>query len=500
MNQRFVTIWFRHLVTDWWVLRRPALKDQAFVLAGPERGRMVIRAASAIAQTAGIGIGMVVADARAMLPGLQVFDDQPERAANLLKKLAEWCIRYTPFAAVDLPDGLVLDVTGCAHLWGGERTYLKMILERLRTAGYDVRGGMADTIGAAWAVARFGKGGSIVETGRQLDALLPLSPAALRLETGTLLRLRKLGLYTLHDFIRMPRNVLRRRFGQELLFRIDQALGREAEVLIPLQPVEAYRERLPCPEPIVTATGIGIALQRLLDLLCGRLTKEGKGLRSAAFICYRIDGKIEQIDIGTNRPSRNPIHLRKLFEPKIPTIEPALGIELFVLEAPTVEEVSPLQETIWGGTGGLEDLNVAELLDRLAGRLGKDTIRRYLPDEHYWPERSFRTTALLDEKPAIPWPVAHPRPTRLLLRPEPVEVAAPIPDYPPMLFRYKGKVHKIVRADGPERIEREWWLEQGPHRDYYRVEDEEGHRYWIYRAGHYAGDQPHGWFLHGFFA
>jgi protein ImuB len=500
MHQRFVTIWFRHLVTDWWVLRRPALKDQPFVLAGPERGRMVIRAANGFAQSEGIGVGMVVADARAMLPGLEVLDDQPERAAALLRKLGEWCIRYTPLVAVDLPDGLILDVTGCAHLWGGEEPYLRQILTRLRTAGYDVRGGMADTIGAARAIARFGKRGSIVETGRQLDALLPLPPAALRLEEGILLRLRKLGLFTIQDFVRMPRSVLRRRFGTDLLYRIDQAMGRKVEMPEPLQPPEAYRERLPCPEPIVTATGIGIALRRLLDTICERLVKEGKGLRSALFMCYRIDGKLEQIDIGTNRPSRNASHLFKLFELKIPTIEPALGIELFVLEAPKVEEVSPLQEMIWGGTGGLEDVNVAELLDRLTGRLGKDIIHRFLPDEHYWPERSFKKAAHLEEKPTISWPVDRPRPIRLLARPEPVEVAAPIPDYPPMLFRYKGTVHKIVKADGPERIEREWWLEQGPHRDYYRVEDEAGRRYWIYRSGHYTGENPHGWFLHGFFA
>ena len=220
----------------------------------------------------------------------------------------------------------------------------------------------------------------------------------------------------------------------------------------------------------------------------------------ALFKCYRVDGKIEKIEIGTNRPSCNSKHLFKLFENKISSIEPALGIELFTLEASKVEDASPVQEKLWENNSGLDDIGLSELLDRLAGKIGGNNIHRYVPDEHYWPERSFKLASDLHEKLQTTWKADRPRPLQLLSKPEPIEVTAPIPDYPPMLFRYKGKLHKIIKADGPERIEQEWWLQDGQHRDYYCVEDEDGNRYWLFRSGHYDADKTYQWFIHGFFA
>jgi protein ImuB len=524
MSKRFLTIWFRHLTTDWFSIRRPDLRNAPFVLAAPDRGRKLVTAANLAAQAQGIDKGMAAADARAIIPSLQVLDERPALANKLLKALGEWCIRYTPLTAIDPPDGLILDITGCSHLWGGEKTYLVEIARRLQDSGYDTRVSIADTIGAAWAISRFGKitpashptsashltSAShptpsarltpIIGPGGHATALLDLPPAALRLEPETLDRLYKLGLTRIGNIIHMPRSALRRRFGPQLLLRIDQALGREEEAIRPLLPIIQYQERLPCLEPIVTATGIGIALQRLLETLCSRLQQEGKGLRTACFSGYRVDGKIEQIGIGTNRPSRHIDHLFRLFENKIATMEPDLGIELFTLDAPKVEELSPLQERLWEGACGLEDIKLSELLDRLGDKIGTRNIHRYLPDEHHWPERSIKPASSLIEIANTPWRTDRPRPIQLLSRPEPIEVTAPIPDYPPMLFRYKNILHKIIKADGPERIEREWWLEEGPHRDYYAVEDEAGARYWLFRSGHYSADKPHRWFIHGFFA
>jgi len=189
----------------------------------------------------------------------------------------------------------------------------------------------------------------------------------------------------------------------------------------------------------------------------------------------------------------------KLFQIKIESLEPALGIELFILSASKVEEVVPAQEKLWEHSGGLDDIGLAELLDRITVKMGVNLVHRYLPDEHYWPERSFKEGSALDEKLTTAWKVDQPRPLQLLYKPEPVEVTAPIPDYPPMLFRYRGKLHKIAKADGPERIEAEWWLEEGQHRDYYCIEDEEGHRYWLFRLGHYDAERSYQWFIHGFF-
>lgn len=499
MGRRYISIWFKNLLADRLMRQQTALKGVPFVLASPERGRMVIKAASRAAQAKGIDTGMVVADCRALVPELTVIPYETGQETTLLTALAEWCLRYTPIVAIDPPNGLIMDISGCAHLWGGERDYLKDILGRLRKFGYDVRAAIADTIGAAWAIARYGKVTAIIAPGQQIEALLSLPPIALRPDTGIIAKLEKLGLYQIGSFISMPRSALRRRFGQQLLDRLDQAIGQGIEALQPVQPIEPYQERLPSLEPIRTAIGIEIALKRLLDGLCARLAKEGLGLRKGIFKGYRVDGVIQQIEIGTNRASQNVDHLFGLFKLKIETIRPALGIELFILEAPLVEEVPPEQKVLWNTSGRGNETAISELLDRLAGKVGMDSIHRYLPDEHYWPERSIRPATSIQEKPLSDWRTDLRRPIQLLAKPEEIEVSVPLPDYPPLLFRHKGVLHQVAKADGPERIEQEWWLEQGLHRDYYQVEDEHGVRYWLFRSGHY-NDEETKWFIHGFFA
>ena len=500
MCKRFVSIWFRYLQTDWITIRRPLLKGIPLVLASPDHGRMVISSANAMARKLGVDRGMVVADARAIIPSLEVLEEGPGISVKLLKGIGEWCIRYTPAVAIDPPDSLLLDASGCAHLWGGEDAYLSDIRARLKALGYTVRIAIADTIGAAWAVARFGKDSPVIEPGKQTSAILSLPPASLRLEPGTIERLHKLGLRQVSDFIGMPRSALSRRFGKSFIQKLDKALGHEDETLNLIQPVVPWQERLPCVEPISTPTGIEIALKRLLEAFCTRLKNEGKGLRVALFKCYRVDGKIEHVEVVTNRPSYNVSHLFKLFEIKLSSIEPALGIDLFMLEAQKVENVSPIQKKIWEKSCGFNNIGLSELLDRLSGKFGANRIHRYLPAEHYWPERSVKAATSLHEELTAGWKIDRPRPIQLLPIPELIEVTAPIPDYPPMLFRYKGTLHKIIKADGPERIEPEWWLHAGQHRDYYAVEDEDGQRYWLFRLGHYDEEKTYQWFIHGYFA
>lgn len=499
MSKRFLSLWFRRLTTDYVSIRRPALLHQPFVLALPDHGRMVITAANALATKEGIGTGMAVADARVLVPSLEVLDDNPDMAGKLLRQLALWSIRYTPIVAIDAPDGLLLDISGCPHLWGGEKIYLHHIVNTLRSKGYDVRGAIADTVGAAWAAARYGRV-PIIEPGEHMNALFGLPPIALRIDPLIAGRLQKLGLDRIHRIAGMARQSLRTRFGNELLLRLDQAFGRTDEPITSVVPVEVYVERLPCLEPICTAGGIEIALTRLLEMLCGRLKQDGKGLRTAVFKGYRVDGKVVQASIGTHRASSSIAHLFKLFEENIQTLEPDLGIEVFTLEAPKVEDISPNQTAMWEGPGGLLDNGLTELIDRVSNKTGADRVHRYIPAEHYWPERATEATDSLDEVALERWSVTRPRPILLLTRPEPIEVTAPIPDYPPMLFRHRGELHKIIRADGPERIEQEWWIATGQHRDYYMAEDEDGVRYWIFRSGHYKGTGPHQWFLHGYFA
>lgn len=501
MAGRYLSIWFRHLLTDRRTLQQPELADKPFVLTEKDHGRLVVTAVNPLAGRYGIKPGYVAADARAMIPGLEVLDDVANQNQKLLKALGLWCLRYTPVVAIDLPDGLMLDIAGCAHLWGGERNYLKEVINKLRSKGYDARGAITDTVGAAWAVARYGRVTPIILPGQQRAALLPLPPSALRLSTGSIELMQKLGFRTIGEFIGMQRSVLRRRFKDELLLRLDQAVGRVDEPLRPIKQPEPFQVRLPCLEPIKTATGIEIAIQKLLEMLCTRLNAEGKGLRTGILKVYRVDGKMQQLQIGTNRASGSIQHLFKLFELHIQHIEPDLGIELFILEAPRVDDVTDEQEALWTPDGtSLEANTLAELLDRITGKLGADVIKRYLPQEHHWPERSIRPAQTLGEQPPISWRTNKRRPTLLLHRPEKIMVTAPVPDYPPMLFIHKGQRHDIKKADGPERIEREWWLDAGEHRDYYIVEDTQGCRYWLFREGHYNGEEPNDWYLHGYFA
>jgi protein ImuB len=500
MNKRFISLWFRYLLTDWLTLKRPELTTVPFVLAASVHNRMVITAANSLAEAEGAYKGMALADAKAIIGNLEVVDHIPGQEAKLLKALGEWCIRYSPQIAVDLPDGLILDISGCAHLWGGEGGYLKEIVTRLISKGYHVRGAMADTVGAAWAISHYGKVKPIIEKGRQADALLDLPPAALRLAPAALERLHKLGFYTIKSFIRTKRSALRRRFGQDLLLRIDQALGYEDESLVLLQPVEPYIERLPCLEPIRTRAGIEIAIRTLLENLCKRLYKDGKGILVAILKCYRLDGEIIQIQIGSSHASSHSTRLYKLFELKIELIRPKLGIELFTLEASKVDDTDAEQEYLWQPEGcGLEDKGLSALLDTLANKIGSDKIHRYLPQERHWPEKSLKLASSLKEQPATSWRKDRPRPSLLLPKPVSIEVSSILPDNPPMLFIYKGVRHIVKKADDAERIERTWWEDKGQHRDYYIVEDDEGRRYWIFRSGHYDDEQS-GWYLHGFFA
>ena len=499
MARRFVSIWFCQLLSNWQVRRQPDLQEQPFVLAAPDHGRMRIVAVSNKAKEQGIRSGMVLADARTLLPGLLFFDHVPGRAEKILEALGHWCIRYSPAVAIDLPDGLILDASGCAHLWGGEEGYLKDLSTRLQSFGYETRLAMADSIGTAWAMARFGQSGTPVPPGQSAAAMAKLPAAALRIPEALTDKLLKLGLRQVGLFMGMQRSVLRRRFGKELLLRLDQALGLAPEMPQWLQPIEPYQERLPCLDAIRTAVGIELAIQKLLTALCDRLRKEGKGLRQAHLHTYRLDHQQQKVSIGTHRPTHNPKHLFRLFEMKIEEIAPGPGIELFVLEATHTEECLAGQDSFWKKEDVLNDNELLELIDRMTNKLGGDIVHRYLPEPRYWPERSIRCSSNLKEQPAHPWPADRWRPIQLLARPERITVSAPIPDYPPMLFRYRGQLYPIKKADGPERIEREWWLEAGEHRDYYIVEDEKGCRYWIFRLGHYGRERPPQWFVHGFF-
>ncbi|HEX8063903.1 MAG TPA: DUF6504 family protein [Allosphingosinicella sp.] len=459
--------------------------------------RLLVAAASPEARGLGLHPGLAVSQARALVPGLDVRDEDPEADADVLQRLALFAARrWTPRAAVSPPDGLFLDLTGVAHLFGGEENMCRRILAFCARAGFAARIAVAGTPGAAHALARFGPG-TICPVNGEPEALAPLPLAALRVEEPVLAAARRLGLETVGDLLPLPRGPLQRRFGKTLLARLDQALGRMGEPIEPVVPEEAPSAILRFAEPIATAEAIAEALGHLMSSLIGTLAKAGLAARNLALLCDRVDGKVERIAIGTARATRDGAHLLRLLAMKIERIEPGFGLDSMRLVAGRVEPLAPEQLS-----GDKPEADLAMLVDRLAGRLGHRRLYRATAVESDVPERSVARTGPLEA--ASSWP-KWPRPVRLLVPPERVEnVVALLPDLPPRRFTWRGRAYRVARADGPERIHGEWWkrtAEAEGVRDYFQVEDEEGARFWLYRRGDgvdgRTGDLS--WYLHGVF-
>jgi protein ImuB len=474
-------------------------------------------AANRAAEDAGIAPGQALADARALEPGLHVVDAEPQAERRALAALADWCTRYTPWTSSEEPavgggGGALLDITGCAHLFGGEAALLADLIARLARCGFTARASVADTAGAAWAMARFAdQAASVVPPRRQRAALADLPVAALRLPTETALSLERLGLRRIGALYPLPRAPLARRFGRELCRRLDQALGHLDEPISPHQPAEPWRLRLAFAEPIARREDIEAGLERLLAALCRRLDEEMSGVRRLVFAIFRVDGTVQRAEIGTSHATREAKHLRRLFAEKLEALDPGLGLDLITLAAPVVEPLAASQTGFWTDATSNEVLPaVNALVDRLANRLGIKAVRRLVPAESHCPERAQRALPGLASRHASgSWRRGRPRPLRLFVRPQPVDAIAPVPDDPPLLFRWRDTLHRIRAAEGPERILGEWWRDAGAVRDYYRVEDEAGRRFWLYREGLYpqpdrpqesAPDAAPRWFLHGLFA
>ncbi len=497
MEKRLVSVWFPYLKTEWMMRRNKSLRGP-LVLYGKEKGRLVVSAVNREAADADIKRGMALVDARAVLFNLQAIEEPPDVFETLLQKIAAWFIRFSPFIVIQDPDGLLVDASGCSHLWGGEEKYLQDIFLRMKNLHYTVRLCMAGTTGTAWAVCRFGNQINI-PSGLETAALEHLPPASLRIDPAVAVKLNKLGLREIGDLRRMPVAALRRRMGESCVQRLHQALGTADELLLPIQVIPAYQERMNCLVPVVTRSGIEMALQQLLEKICLRLAAENKGIRTAVLTTYNIDGKQQQTVIGTSRATSNAGYVSALFDLKLSAIEPGWGIELFVLEVPDPEDQLTGQENIWVQHRGWKDDGICALVDKISNKIGPGKIHRYTPAAHHWPERAYQPLSAVGSEPVIAWPDHKPRPLQLLDPPCLIKVTAPIPDYPPMNFQYQEKMHKIIKADGPERIEQEWWIQEGMSRDYYQVEDDNGNRYWIFRQGHYHSNHPVQWFLHGFF-
>lgn len=493
---------------------------------------LIISAATPAARRLGIGPGMRLADARAIFPGLEtaVHDRTGDQA--LLRQMADGMLRFTPWVAENGVDGLMLDVTGCAHLQGGEADLMQAIRALFQRAGFSVRLGLADTLGAAWAAARYGgEPDRLIAPGQTPQALAPMPLAALRLTPETLAKLRALGLKSVGQVMGLDRASLHRRFpatgsGPGLLSRLDQVLGRVDEPLSPRQEAPEYRVRQSPLEPLIDRAGIEAVFHELLQSLTGMLAGDGRGARHLTLSAFRADGPVIALPVGLARASRDARHITRLFAERLDGIDPGFGIDTLMLSVETTEPIAARQQALEGGGAQAAADALDQLVDRIANRIGPDNLTGLAPKASHLPERAAsrqaptttvsatdgQSTTLLrtrtttgDSTDTAPYSPTGPRPLTLFARPEPVEVMAEIPEGPPLSFRWRRVRHRVLRATGPERLAPEWWrdlAETTRTRDYYLIEDDKGGRYWLYRDGLYQEAAERGqpiWFLHGIF-
>ena len=477
---------------------------------------------------------MPLTDARALEPVLQVHE--ADHAADLayLARLADWCGHYSPWTAPDITGeagengfGIWLDITGCDHLFGGEEALLNSVIARLNDFGFMARAAVADTPGTAWAVVHYGlsQGETVLVTkpGKVRDTLRRLPAAALRFSPEIFSGLDRLGLRHAGDLFDLPRGPLVARFGEILIRRVDQALGRQSEPISPQNPVSRYRARMSFAEPIGKSEDVAESCRQLLKTLCQQLDRAGRGVRRLEATCYRVDGSLARISIGTSRATRNAPHLLHLLSEHFDSIDAGFGIETIVLGALRTDRLfadqlslSDAPQRVFRRSQTATE-SMAALVDRVANRVGHNSVHRLVPKNSYVPERAVRRLPYTEQPSSQPsdssprWFANRPRPLSLFDVPQPIEVVAPIPDDPPVLFRWRRVLHRVVVSGGPERIGPEWWEIAAPGRkedplprDYYQVEDADGDRFWLYRSGLYQASNPSAptprWYLHGLFS
>lgn len=509
-SRQIISIWLPHLAINRWQRQAPDdAVTQPVVLTAESAHGSRITALNAEASKLGAQQGQRLADARALAPELLHYEADPDGDRQALERLALWTQRWAPWSMVDGPDALLLDATGATHLWGGAERLLEMIAHRFETHGLDNRCAMAATAGAAWALSHYSGQGSIADTDDPMLHLRPLPVAALRLEGSVLTLLRRLGLKTIGQLHKVPRDSLARRFRDHRnprsnpLIRLDQLLGRVPEPMLPIlheYPPRVSRQLL---EPILHRSLLD---QIVSDLVADMVTVlEGKrlGIRRLEMRAYRIDGRVIARILELASASRDTPHIIKLFSAKLDNIDAGFGIDQVDListwSVPMDLAQAQLDDEEAKGT------TLTQFVDRIAARLGPAALQRPIPHASYIPERAVKWASAAGTQTVsqrqLPF---YQRPLKLLDRPEAIAVVYATPEGVPRKFRWRGSLYDITRSEGPERIAPEWWREKSTVRlrDYYRIEDAHGHRYWIYRNGLMddgRGGAPD-WYLHGMFA
>jgi len=513
-SQRLLSLWLPRLSTDRVARSRDAASAAPLIIYGKQGNTELIVAVDEAAERLGLHSGLVLAQARAMHPAIEAVLEATDADAQLLESIADWCLRYTPLVACDAPDGLLLDISGCAHLYNGEHELVADLGARISRAGFAYRIAIAGTIGTAWAASHFGEP-QTYPCDEERSVLSPLPLSALRLAPAIVAALARVGLKRIGDIIDLPRSPLTARFGTEMMRQIDRALGTEHEPLNPRLPVAPYVAEQRFAEPIAREEDVLAIVERLAARLQCMLERRGDGARRIELTLFRTDGEVRHLAAGTSRPLREPAQIRALFTERLAALadafDPGFGFDMARLSVMVAEPCPPEQI----GINGSKDVDdIARLVDRVSARLGTRRVRRLIAQDSHIPELAAATLPAQMTGTNNGWDAFYrhraaaelaPRPLRLLTRPEPIEALAEVPDGPPLRFRWRRALHEVIAAEGPERIEGAWWSEHGgPARDYFRVEDKSGLRFWLFRAGLYRdlaqGAAEPAWFLHGTFA
>lgn len=514
--RRILSVWLRALAMDRHRLAHGAEEPgRPLVLITDTAHGPRIEAVGEAGGAAGARRGMMLADARTLCPQIAAAPHDQAGDLAFLEQLAVWALRWGPWSALDPPDGLLVDVTAVPHLFGGEAKLLADVHAGFARRGLSIRAAIAPTAGAAWALAHHGPDSAILAPGEDMAARLADLPiAALRLDEDVLTVLKQLGIKRLGDLsaitednARSGRDAVQRRFRNRRspaanpLIRLDQLLGRVPEPLLPVVPIDLPMVQRRVMEPIRHRALLDQVVADLAEDMARELEGRMEGARRLELGMWRVDGAVAIKPLELAAATRDAGHICRLFAAKLDDVDAGFGIETVRLRASWAEPLA-LSQGDFEAAAQSHGTSLAACIDRLSVRLGAGAVSRPVPFASHLPERAQRWQPPLTPEPASQGVLAfHHRPLKLLDKPEQIAVLYATPDGYPQRFRWRGGVHDVVRVEGPERIAPEWWREKGNARlrDYYRIEDDAGRRYWIYRAG-LIGDGRGGlpdWYLQG---
>jgi len=497
---------------------RLKLPDGPSIVVAKENNMLRISALDDKAAHLGLAVGLPLANARAICPDVQVYDADDVADAEALSAIAEWCDRFTPLVALDPPHGLFLDVTGCAHLFGGEAAMMNLVCGVLTAQGFVVSSAIAGTAVCARTLTRHVHG-RIISDGEEYEAVRSLPVSALGADIAVVTGLRRAGLKTIGEVAERGRHEITARFGARFTALLEQALGQSDAPISPRKPLPDYIVERRFAEPVATETVISATLSGLAGTLVTAMAKQGKGARQLEACFFRTDGAVRTITVDTGQPVTKAAMIDRLFRERLEALsdplDPGFGFDLIRLTASRTEIVVQEQRDLDAHVHDQDEISA--LIDRIAARIGGKRVVVHLPQDTHIPERAVLATPAqhhLAEASQATWPARFAgepplRPLRLFERPEEIKVIAEVPDGPPARFVWRRATHAVVRVEGPERVAMEWWRAGSAMltRDYFRVEDEEGLRFWLYRDGLFGEvaqkegkPQPPNWFMHGLFA